>query len=175
MAITLVTAIRLLIPFTILRWPFWGALAAIAADAADIVIVEALGAEFGSAARYQTFDKLFDLYYLAFEFYASRAWQELLTRRTATILFAWRIAGTIVFELTHVRQVIFFAPNIFENFYLLVAGARQFVPRFRLDSSPKLVLFLLIAGIPKIIQEYIMHFLEFSTWAFIKHTVLRWR
>ncbi|MBI4132583.1 MAG: hypothetical protein HY473_00580 [Candidatus Sungbacteria bacterium] len=174
-AIFLVTAIRFLVPFSILRWPFWGALASIAADAADIVLVEALGAEFGSAARYQVFDKFFDIYYLSFEAYVSLRWQDTLARRTSMVLFAWRLAGFAAFELTRIRQVIFFAPNIFENFYLLVAGARQFFPSFRLDNPKKLTAFLLVAAIPKIAQEYIMHFLEFPTWAFIKHNVLRWR
>ena len=174
-AILLVTAIRFLVPFSILRWPLWGALASVAADAADIVLVEALGAEFGSAARYQIFDKFFDIYYLSFEVYVSLRWQDILARRASVLLFLWRLAGFIAFELTRIRQVIFFAPNIFENFYLLVAGARQFFPNFRLDTSRKAVVFLLIAAIPKIAQEYVMHFLEFPTWSFIKHAVLRWR
>jgi hypothetical protein len=32
-----------------------------------------------------------------------------------------------------------------------------------------------LVGIPKIIQEYIMHFLEFPTWPFIKHNIFHWR
>lgn len=175
MAAGLIIAIRLLVPLSILRWPFWGMLLAIAADASDIIIVEALGSEFGTALRYQVFDKFFDLYYLSFAFYASRAWQDVLPRRTSVVLFGWRIAGLIAFEITHIRQIMFFAPNIFENFYLLVAGMQKFFPAFRLDSRRRLVGSLLIAGIPKLTQEYVMHFLEFPTWSFIKHNIFRWQ
>ena len=174
LAIPAVAVIRLLLPLTILRFPFWGVILAMAADASDIIIVEALGAEFGSAARYHAFDKWFDLYYLALALWMSWQWPEAMARRTATALFGWRLGGVIVFEMTGLRQVIFFAPNIFENFYLLVAGGKQFFPKFRLDSPKKLAAFLIIAAVPKIIQEYVMHYLEFSTWSFIKHTILRW-
>ena len=68
-----------------------------------------------------------------------------------------------------------FAPNIFENFYLLVTGVRKLAPQLRLSTGRKLVIFLLVSGAPKLIQEYIMHYLEFTTWPYIKENVLRWR
>lgn len=147
----------------------------IAADASDMMILDALGWGFFEGKPYHNIDKFFDTYYLSFAVYVSFKWQDILARRTSIILFLWRFAGVVVFEITQIRQVIFFAPNIFENFYLLVAGVQKFFPKFRIDNFKKLTIFLLIAGIPKIIQEYIMHFLEFPTWPFIKHNIFHWR
>lgn len=169
----LVIALRLIIPFSILRWPFWGMIASIAADGADVVILDATGT--GFFGHYHQIDKVLDTYYLAFAAYISLKWQDELARRTSMMLFLWRLVGVIVFEVTRIRQVIFFAPNIFENFYLLVAGFKQFFPKFKLDTAKKLTIFLFAATIPKLIQEYIMHFLEFQTWAFIKHNIFRWK
>lgn len=170
-----VIIIRLLAPFLILRKPFWGMLLAIAADASDVIIMDAFGWGFLAGRNYHLLDKFLDTYYLAFAFYASLAWQEVLARRVSVILFFWRLLGVIVFEITHLRQIIFFAPNIFENFYLLVAGLRQFFPKFRIDTAKRVAIIFVIAAVPKIIQEYIMHFLEFPTWPFIKHNIFRWR
>ncbi len=175
MASVLIVFIRLLVPFSILRWPFWGALLAIAADASDVVILDALGWGFFEGKNYHAIDKFFDTYYLAFEFYASRLWLDVLTRKAAAVFFLWRVLGVAAFEITRVRQIMFLAPNIFENFYLLVAGARKFFPVFRIDTLKKLAAFVVIASVPKLIQEYIMHYLEFPTWAFIKHNIFRWR
>lgn len=175
MAPLLVIALRLIVPPIILRWPFWGMLAAIAADASDVVLLDAIGWGFFDGKDYHAIDKVFDMYYLTFAAYASLRWEDGLARRTAIGLFLWRLAGFAAFEATRIRQVIFFAPNIFENFYLLVAGARTFAPSFRINRPQKLVIFLLIAAIPKVIQEYIMHFLEFPTWSFIKTSIFRWR
>lgn len=169
-----VVAIRLIVPFTILRWPFAGMLAAFLADATDVIILDAAGqgffAKFG-----QQIDKALDAYYLSFAAYMLQNWQNKLTKRTAIILFLWRIAGILIFEITKFAKVFFFTPNIFENFYLLVTGAKKFFPKFYPSTTMRLIIFLAIAGIPKIIQEYFMHFLEFQTWAFVKHNIFRWR
>lgn len=175
MAFFLVIAVRILVPFSILRWPFGGVLLSIAADATDVIILDALGWGSLDWKFYHPLDKLFDIYYLSFAFYVSLKWQEKLARNTSIILFLWRFAGFVVFEITGIRKVLFFAPNIFENFYLLAAGAKKFFPNFRLDNHRKLAIFLLIAAIPKIIQEYIQHFQEFPIWPFIKHNIFRWK
>ncbi len=73
-----------------------------------------------------------------------------------------------------VRQVMFLAPNIFESFYLMVTGARKLSPRFRVNSRKRLVIVLLVVGVPKLVQEYLMHYLQFPTWPYIKRNVLGW-
>ena len=79
------------------------------------------------------------------------------------------------FEVTQVRQIMVLAPNIFENFYLLITGVKKLAPEFRTDTMRKLVIFLLIADVPKLIQEYLMHYLEFPTWPYSKERIFRWR
>ncbi|MEK7212767.1 MAG: hypothetical protein AAB686_03755 [Patescibacteria group bacterium] len=175
MAPIVVIFLRLLVPIGILRWPFWGALLAIAADAADVILLDAFGWGFFAGQDYHAIDKLFDTYYLALEVYVAWSWRDILARNVSLTLFFWRLVGVIVFEVTRVRQVILFAPNIFENFYLIITGLKQFLPGFTVDSRKKLWVILAIAAIPKIAQEYIMHFMEFPTWAFIKHNIFRWR
>ena len=175
MAPILVIVMRLAVPFSILKWPFWGAIFSILADAADIILLDRLGWGFFEGKDYHAIDKFFDIYYLAFVAYVSLRWQDVLARRASIVLFSWRLAGFIIFEITKIRQIFFFAPNIFENFYLLVAGLRQFRPSFKVNSLWKLALIIFVAAIPKIIQEYIMHFLEFPTWQFIKFNIFGWR
>ena len=117
----LVIVIRLLAPLSILRWPFWGLLAAIAADASDVMIFSKLGwGILEDRGIYHELDKIFDIYYLALAAYVALKWQDALPRRLALTLFGWRLVGNIVFEITNARQVLFFAPNIFENSVYLV-------------------------------------------------------
>ncbi len=171
-----VVLIRLLTPFSILRWPFGGVLLSIAADAFDITVLRAFGWGFLNEASYQAVDKVFDMYYLSFAFYVSLKWKDLLAKKTSVILFIWRFIGAALFEITGGRKLLFFAPNIFENFYILAVGIPKISPKFRLDSKKKLAAILLIAGVPKIAQEYIMHFMEYplglgNLWPFIKQTI----
>ena len=148
---------------------------AIAADALDVIIFSWLGwGILEGKGIYHELDKALDIYYLSFAAYKSVGWQDALAKKTSIILFFWRFAGFAVFEITGIRQIILFAPNVFENFYLLWQGTLRFFPASRMQSYRKLAAYLLIAAIPKIIQEYIMHFLEFPTWAFIKHNLFFW-
>jgi len=174
MAAVVVIILRIFIPLSIFKWPFWGALLAIAADCSDVILMDAFGWGWFEGRDYHSYDKFFDTYYLSFEAYMSLKWQDVLAKRTSIVLFIWRVLGIVIFEFTRIRQIVFLAPNIFENFYLLVVGLRKFFA-FRIDRAKRLIIVLLIAGIPKIIQEYIMHYLEFPTWHFIKHNVFRWR
>ena len=173
-----VVLVRLLVPFTILRWPFGGVLLSIAADTFDITVLRAFGWGFLNEGSYQAVDKLLDAYYLSFAFYVSLKWKDLLAKKTSVILFIWRFIGVIAFEITHLRKLLFFAPNIFENFYILTVGIPKIFPKFRLDSKKKLAAILLIAGIPKLAQEYVMHFMRYplglgNLWPFIKQTILK--
>lgn len=149
--------------------------ASIAADGADVVIMDATGARgFFWGPTYHPIDKGLDTYYLAFAAFVSLRWPEMLAKKTAVFLFIWRLIGIVIFEITNIRQVILFAPSIFENFYLIIAGAKQFFPKFKVDTGKKLAVILVIAAIPKLVQEYFMHFLEVQTWQFVKHNIFRW-
>jgi hypothetical protein len=169
----LVSLLRLLLPFTILRWPLLGGILCMLADAADVMLFEQFGYGFWEGQNYHTFDKFFDIYYLFFEYLVARRWTDPLARRTGQALFFWRLAGFIFFELTQSRYAFFLAPNIFEFFYLGYLIICKFKPRFQFTTR-SLIGLLLIVGIPNIIKEYYMHFLEFETWAFMRDTFFWW-
>ncbi|MFN0093321.1 MAG: hypothetical protein ACKVVT_00875 [Dehalococcoidia bacterium] len=172
-ALILVIAARGLIPIAVFRWPFWAGAACIAGDAFDTVLPEALGITL--VDDYHRFDKFFDTYYLAFE--AVVAWRlfDPVARAATTALFALRLAAVIVFEVTGARWLFLVGPNAFENFYLLVAGLRTIDPAFRIPGRRELVVMLLVATLPKLMQEYVMHYREAQTWHFVKEHVLLWR
>jgi hypothetical protein len=156
---------RLLVPLLILRYRFWGLAAAIVADAVDAAFLRINGFEMGSVP-YQEADKFLDLYYLSLAFYASRSlMEEVLARRILMVLFLWRAFGVVLFEVLGMRQILFFAPNIFEFFYIGVFGAKKFFPGISLTRPRNVVVILLLALGLKMPQEYVMHYLEFP-WGF---------
>ena len=159
MGLAIVIFIRLLVPFSIPRWPLAGALISMAADTYDINILGWLGWGVLDAGSYQQLDKALDMYYLSFEFYVSqRWWPDVLARKTSLVFFLWRLAGFIAFEATQVRRFLVLGPNIFENFYLLITATRKLSPAFRVDKVWKLAVLIIISGVPKILQEYKKHF-----------------
>lgn len=175
-AIIVVILIRTLVPLTILRWPLLGGILAIVADASDLVIFDWLGYDQVRFRPdlYHPFDKFFDTYYLFLEFLVTRRWSSALARRTAFALFMWRFVGFLAYEITRERAIFFFAPNIFENFYLFCVIASRLFFRFRLESVKALVIILAAVGIPKIFQEYHMHYKQFETWRFVRENFLFW-
>src|SRR3989344_2526383 len=155
-----VLALRLIVPFTIFRWPLFGGLLALLADVYDYVLLNKFGWGFLTSETYQPVDKLFDIYYLSFEAFVASKWNDSIARKTAVALFSWRLVGTIIFEFTQLRKFLFFAPNIFEYFYLTYLSIRKFRPAFHLQKR-LLIILLLTIGIPKLIWEFILHYLEY--------------
>ena len=161
--IIVVVLARLLVPFAILRWPFWGMVAALLADTFDITTLRLFGWETFGPAGYQLTDKILDLYYLSFGLYTTADLKEVFAKRTLRILFFWRFAGVVLFEITGLRALLFFAPNLFEYVYLAVFGVKKL---FSARLTPRLfTLLLLLAAVLKLPQEYVMHYLEFP-WGF---------
>ncbi len=170
----IIALIRLLVPLVIFRWRFWGVILSIAADASDVMIMEKFGFGPFTGQVYNGYDKLFDIYNLFIEFLVVLKWSNPLAKKTGIFLFAWRMIGAAIYEITNTRAMLFWAPNIFEYFYLAVAGLEKYAPRFKLDSVKKLIIILLIVGIPNIAKEYYMHYLELNPWIFFKKYVFWW-
>ena len=109
MAVAIVIAMRLILPLSILRWPLAGGLLAMLVDALDVVLVDALAKALGEAPEFGPFyaqiDKWLDMYYLSLELVVSRRWIEPMLRRTAAGLYAWRLIGVVLFELTADRPL----------------------------------------------------------------------
>lgn len=156
----LVLALRLLLPFTIFRWPLLGGILAFAADFYDFPILNGFGWGFLTSETYQPIDKLFDIYYLSFEAIVALRWSDSLARKSALGLFLWRLGGVVAFELTGIRKLLVLAPNIFEYFYLTFLTIKKFNSRFRLTKKTLFVIVIAI-GIPKLVHEYILHYLEY--------------
>jgi hypothetical protein len=176
-AILLVIALRLVVPLSIFRWPLAGGIASMIVDAIDVVLVDGLagllGEPRGFGDEYAQIDKWLDTYYLAIEAYVVRGWPETLMRRTTLLLFAWRVVGVVLFELTTVRALLVFFPNLFENVYLYVLIVRRWFPRLMPRTIPQLLLVLVLLYIPKAIQEYVLHWEELHPWQWLRETILR--
>ena len=157
MELAVFTVIRLLIPLTILRFPLFGFLASIIADAADYDRI-GLGVLIGEN-DYQIWDKVLDTYFLAIATLVVWKLTDRLTRNTAVVLLAWRLLGVAVFNLTGIRQVLLFFPNILESFLVFVFAFIFFTHKKSVFSSrTDLFITLIILSVPKIIQEYFWHF-----------------
>ncbi len=170
-----VFATRGLAPLLVFKWPFWGGLVCILADAVDTMFQDALGSDVLSG-NYHNIDKAFDTYYLAAEAIVAFRWLDPLAKWTAAVLFGLRLTAAVIYEIWGVRGVFFYlGPNVFENFYLFVAGMRTIDAGYRIASARSLVIILLIVGPPKVLQEYVMHYMDSQTWHFVKENILQWR
>jgi len=173
-ALIIVILARILVPFLILKWPLKGAILAIIADAADVMVIEAFGTGFLGGFSYHHMDKIFDIWYLFFEFIVVMTWTDVFARRIGATLFTWRFAGFLTFMLTAWRPSFFVAPNIFEFFFLACLIIWKFDKKFKFTWKSSAIV-LLIVGIPNIIKEYVMHFkFQDQTWDWFRDHVFWW-
>jgi hypothetical protein len=171
----LILVVRGGVPLFIPRWPFWVGLLCIAADGFDSIIQDVLGVE-PLEGNYHQVDKAFDIYYLAIEAWVALHWRDMLARVTALVLFGLRLLAVALFEITDERWLFFIGPNIFENFFLFIAGMLVLDPAFRVRSRVMLAAIVLFVGAPKMLQEYVMHYREAQTFEFVKDNILLfWR
>lgn len=154
-----ITFLRLLLPLTILRWPLVGLLASIAIDSNDYYILPLR--EESDYTAYQAWDKLLDLYYLAFAAAYAYKINDKYIRRVALGLFAWRMVGVVLLEITQDRTLLPFFPNVFENFIIFYLIYKLLEPHVAMPRS-KLVTLIVVVGlaIPKVLQEQYLHVTE---------------
>jgi len=159
-----VTATRLIVPFSILRWQLGGILVSIVVDLYDWKFVHVVTDE--DMVVYQAWDKALDLYYWLFIVWIIvRSWKDAWAKKMALGFFGYRIFGMGLFWLTKWRPLLFFFPNIFENFVIWC------LILFLLTKKEKLVLTFgqkatMISAliIPKLTHEYFQHFLGSQPW-----------
>lgn len=177
MAALIVIALRVLLPLTILRWPLAGGLLALVVDAVDVVLVDALAALLGEPGEfgplYAQLDKWLDLYYLGLEVVVARRWTNPVIRRTAFALFAWRLVGVILFEITVSRPLLVVFPNLFENYFLFVLVAQRWFPRLVPTTWGQSLLACAILLVPKLVQEWVLHWEELHPWQWLRETLIR--
>ena len=145
-------------------------------DAVDVVIADILWMSFGLSTDlgfpYHALDKWLDMYYLSFELIVSLRWTNNLARNTSIALFFYRLIGVIAFEITGIRKILFFVPNLFENFFLYCAATIRLAPKLVPKNYRQLAIVLFLLYIPKFGQEWVLHFKEMQPWDWIKNTFL---
>ena len=98
---------------------------------------------------------MLDLYYLSLELIVAQRWES-LPRLVSSALFAYRLAGTVLFEFTGNRGILLFFPNVFELFFLLHAYLQRYRPSFTLTAQASAV-WVAAFLVPKLGQEYALH------------------
>ena len=153
-AIVIVGIVRILGSLPVLRWPFAGAVLAIAVDLSDLILLGILSPGFG-VTEYQTFDKYLDQVYMLTFLVVALRWAG-VERSIAIGLYAFRLVGFIAFELTGERLILVLFPNLFELWFLVVAAihARHMTPAW---TRGQLAAALGVALIAKSIQEWAIH------------------
>ena len=176
MAAAIVIGLRLVLPLTILRWPLAGGTFALVLDALDVVLVDALAGLLGEppefGPHYAQIDKWLDTWYLTLELVVSRRWAEPIPRGTAALLYVWRLAGVIAFEMTAYRPLLVVFPNLFENFYLYVLIVRRWFPKLLPRTVVHAVIVLAVLMIPKAVQEWALHWEQLHPWQWVRENVI---
>lgn len=152
----IVVTIRLLIPYLILINPFVGGILSGYVDIVDWEFLRLIGQY--EEVSYQTTDKFLDIYYMTLEAGMLLRWENLLAKNVAFSLFIYRFVGVFLFELFGTRELLLVFPNIFELFFLLHEGLRFFKKKEPSYSIKSLVSILFLLVIPKLIQEYLLHY-----------------
>jgi hypothetical protein len=149
----LIAILRLLASLPVLRWPFYGALVAIAFDQIDLFIMQTI--DLGGVTDYQTLDKYLDQAYLFAFLIVALRWDG-YERGVSIGLYAFRFIGFVAFELTQARTFLLIFPNFFEPWYLLIAARHEFHLEERLAGRRFLKICLALAAL-KVGQELLIH------------------
>ncbi len=137
----------------VLKWAFAGAIVAILVDFSDLFMMNLL--PLGGLRDYQAFDKLVDLVYMVTFLMVALRWSG-TARSVAIALFAFRLVGVGVFEVVDWRGVLLLFPNVFEFWFLFVAGLKRFRPSY--DLTPRrAALWIVPLAAAKELQEYSLH------------------
>jgi hypothetical protein len=168
----IVIAIRLIVPLLIFKRPLIGGVAAAVVDTIDVVLISVMNIG-GFGDYYHTTDKLLDAYYLSFELLVALRWDNAYARWICAGLFPYRMLGVVLFELTGQRVMLFVFPNLFENWWLYCAFTLGYAPRYAPGSARASAIALVLLLIPKMGQEYMLHYAEVQPWDWIKRTILR--
>lgn len=166
----LVLTLRLTVPFTILRRRLQGLIASLLADAFDVVLLGLMGR--GGFTDYAATDKLLDTYYLTFAAIVSVRWHNPWAKYASLGLYVYRLVGVVLFEPTGERVLLLYFPNLFENFVLFYLLASRLWPRFQLASVGKLAIVLALPLVPKLPQEYMLHYQQFGSAHWVNSNLL---
>ena len=88
------------------------------------------------------------------------------------MLYVYRAVGVVPFETTDTRVLLFVFPNLFENWWLYVVIVARFFPRLYPNSLKSVAIPMILLLIPKMGQEYLLHYQEAEPWDWPKHHLL---
>ncbi len=150
--ILVIAAIRIAGSLPVLRWPLAGGLLAVGIDLSDLLLRDAL--DLGGVGDYQSLDKWLDQVYLGAFLVVALRWGE-PARSIAVALYAFRLAGFALFELTGERLLLLVFPNVFEFWFLLIAAAGP--ARVAGWSRARIAVVVLALTAIKEVQEWAIH------------------
>ncbi|HEX5498399.1 MAG TPA: hypothetical protein VFX03_04195, partial [Thermomicrobiales bacterium] len=168
--LALVVGLRLVVPLAIPRYPIPAGLAALVIDGVDQTILQATTKL--NLDGYQNYDKALDMYYLSIEYLATlRNWTNPTALGMGRLLYYYRLVGSLLFELLHLRSLLLLFPNTFEYFFLFYEAVRlRWNPR---RMSPALVIGAAFAiwVVIKVPQEYWIHVAQLDATDAIKQHI----
>lgn len=137
----------------VLRWAFVGGLVAVFVDLSDLFWRGFI--DLGGLPNYQSWDKWLDQVYILLFLWVAWHWSG-PARSIALALFGWRLIGFVAFEVSGVRELFLFFPNVFEFWFLFVASLPHWRPNFAFRRGPTLAWGAVLLGL-KEFQEYALH------------------
>ncbi len=150
----IIAVVRVLGSLPVLRWAFFGGIFALLVDPSDLFMMNLI--HLGGVTDYQQFDKYADQVYLLTFLVVALRW-EAVPRTIAIALYGFRLVGFFVFEATGTREILVVFPNVFEFWFLFVAGLKYFKVDF--DYSPRQLAITAAVLIPaKLFQEWVVHY-----------------
>lgn len=150
----LIAAARILSSLPVLRWPFIGGLAALLVDQSDLFMMNLI--DLGGVTDYQRFDKHLDQMYMLMFLAVALRW-EAAPRTIAVALYGYRLVGFLAFEATSNRDLLLFFPNLFEFWFLFVAGLKYFKVDFDYSRTHLALSGAALLAV-KLFQEYALHY-----------------
>ena len=158
--------IRLVIPFSIFVWPFWGSVASVLADIFDVVIEDLLGVR--DFSLYNQIDKFWDTYFYIIQALVARKWKNQLAQKIAWGLLAYRFIGVVIYELWPQRWLLMVFPNVFIWFFLFYVFTTRLLQKDFITSPSNALFWVVLFAIPKIYQEYLFHVVQIPLYQTLK-------
>ena len=128
----IIVIVRIIGSLPVLWWPFPGSIIAILTDGSDVFIRNLVGPD--SVSNYHAFDKALDQIYMFTFLVVSLRWST-VPRNIAVGLYALRLTGVLIFEATGERDALWLFPNLFEFWFVFVAGIQFFGLEARKDDE----------------------------------------
>lgn len=153
LTLVIVSAFRVASSLPVLRWPLAGALIAIAADLADLPLINLL--DIGFMDHYQEWDKYIDQVYMATFLVVALRWGGAVAH-VALALVVFRLAGVGLMEFRDGRELLLFFPSVFEFWFVALAALKHWRPAVQpgYTGAAGIALAVLPA---KVFQEWFLH------------------